>query len=106
MKNIKQLNKYGTILMSFIENASFMKLGDTYRIEVEDGQYNLSLDIIDTYTEDRCFIEINAQTENDEFTYILMNYSRIQKEQFNNSNDLLNTLVVIDKEDLGESLGI
>ena len=37
LENIKQLNKYGTILMDFVENSSFMQLGDVFRIEfVED----------------------------------------------------------------------
>ena len=109
-ENIKQLNKYGTILMDFVENSSFMQLGDVFRIEfVEDEKdstesYNLILDITDAFTEVSYFVEINAENdaENDEFSFLLMDYSNMNKRFFNNFNSLLDTLVKIDKSDLGE----
>ena len=103
---VKQLNEYGMILMNFVENSSFMQLGDVYRIEfVEDEKdstesYNLILDITDAFTEVSYFVEINV--ENDEFSFLLMDYSRMNKRFFNNFNILLDTLVKIDKSDLGE----
>ena len=106
LENIKQLNKYGTILMDFVENSSFMQLGDVFRIEfVEDEKdstesYNLILDLTDSFTEVSYFVEINV--ENDEFSFLLMDYSNMNKRFFNNFNSLLDTLVKIDKSDLGE----
>ena len=103
---VKQLNKYGMILMNFVENSSFMQLGDVFRIEfVEDEKdstesYNLILDLTDSFTEVSYFVEINV--ENDEFSFLLMDYSNMNKRFFNNFNSLLNTLVKIDKSDLDE----
>ena len=103
---VKQLNKYGMILMNFVENSSFMQLGDVFRIEfMEDKKdstesYNLILDLTDSFTEDKYFVEIKV--EDDEFTYTLMNYSNMNAYLFNSFNSLLNNLVKIDKEDVGE----
>ena len=107
LDNVKKLNKYGMVLVNFVENSGFMQLGDFYRIEFnEDKQYStkyysLNIDIINSFTEKDYFIDIKA-LDNDNFSFVLTNCTDMWEHYFENFNDMLQELTNIDKKEYEE----